>query len=335
MKVAKIYKFICTVLTLSVVTLAVHANTLTVYTYDSFASEWGPGPKLKALFEDQCECQLNFVALDDALAMLGRLKLEGKDSPADVVVGLDLNTLIVAKETGLFGPHDVSISDLTLPIEWNDDVFVPFDYGYFAFVYNSEVVKQPPQSLAELIKNDPEHKLVIQDPRSSTPGLGLLLWIKQIYGNQAPQIWEQLSPSILTVTPGWSEAYGLFLEGEADLVLSYTTSPAYHLIAEQKDNYHAAEFSEGHYIQVETAAMVENSKHPDLARQFLQFLISEQAQNSIPTGNWMYPSALQNDKLPDEFSQLIQPQKTLMISPQDIAQNKKQWINEVVNTLAK
>ena len=48
-----------------------------------------------------------------------------------------------------------------------------------------------------------------------------------------PAIWAGLADNIVTVTPGWSEAYGLFLEGEADMVLSYTTSPAYHLIAEE------------------------------------------------------------------------------------------------------
>ncbi len=335
MKLLTIKHLFCILLTACLSIGAVKANSLTVYTYDSFASQWGPGPKLKSLFEQQCDCELNFVALDDALAMLGRLKLEGQDSLADVVVGLDLNTLVVAKQTGLFASHEINFDGLTLPIEWADEVFVPFDYGYFAFVYNSDVIKQAPKSLAELVENSSEHKLVIQDPRSSTPGLGLLLWIKEVYGDQAAEIWKKLSPSILTVTPGWSEAYGLFLEGEADMVLSYTTSPAYHLIAEEKDNYHAAEFSEGHYIQVETAAMLKSSKNPELAKQFLQFLISEQAQEVIPTGNWMYPSALQSDKLPSEFSQLIQPPNTLIISPDEIAENRKQWIDEVINALAR
>ena len=35
------------------------------------------------------------------------------------------------------------------------------------------------------------------------------------------------------MTQGWSEAYGLFLKGEADMVLSYTTSPAYHIAVEK------------------------------------------------------------------------------------------------------
>ena len=62
-----------------------------------------------------------------------------------------------------------------------------------------------------------------------------------------------MADNIVTVTPGWSEAYGLFLEGEADMVLSYTTSPAYHLIAEDDATKAAALLEEGHYVQIEVA----------------------------------------------------------------------------------
>jgi thiamine transport system substrate-binding protein len=96
-------------------------------------------------------------------------------------------------------------------------------------------------------------KILIQDPRSSTPGLGLLLWVRRPMATEAGEIWEGLSDNIVTVTPGWSEAYGLFLDGEADMVLSYTTSPAYHLIAESDDSKAAAPFDEGHYMQIEVA----------------------------------------------------------------------------------
>src|SRR3546814_1326957 len=60
-------------------------------------------------------------------------------------------------------------------------------------------------------------------------------------------------------TKGWSEAYGLFLEGEAPMVLSYSTSPAYHMIAEDEDRYQAAGFAEGHYMQVEVARSEEHT----------------------------------------------------------------------------
>jgi thiamine transport system substrate-binding protein len=62
----------------------------------------------------------------------------------------------------------------------------------------------------------------------------------KVYGDKAPEAWQKLAAKTVTVTKGWSEAYGLFLKGESDLVLSYTTSPAYHIIAEKKDNYAAA-----------------------------------------------------------------------------------------------
>ena len=66
--------------------------------------------------------------------------------------------------------------------------------------------------------------MIYQDPRTSTPGLGLLLWMQKVYGDKAPEAWQKLAAKTVTVTKGWSEAYGLFLKGESDLVLSYTTS---------------------------------------------------------------------------------------------------------------
>ena len=84
---------------------------------------------------------------------------------------------------------------------------------------------------------------------------------------------QKLAAKTVTVTKGWSEAYGLFLKGKAT-VLSYTTSPAYHMIEEKKDNYAAANFAEGHYLQVEVAARTAASKQPELAEKFLKFMVS-------------------------------------------------------------
>lgn len=66
---------------------------LTVYTYDSFSADWGPGPAVKKAFEAECGCELKFVALEDGVSLLNRLRMEGKNSKADVVLGLDNNLL--------------------------------------------------------------------------------------------------------------------------------------------------------------------------------------------------------------------------------------------------
>lgn len=186
---------------------------LTVYTYESFVSEWGPGPKIKDAFEKVCACTVNFVGVADGVALLNRLKLEGAGSKADVVVGLDTNLVAEAKQTGLFDVSGVDASAAKVPGGYEDDVFVPYDYGHFAIVYDTQTLKSPPTSLKELVEGDPAQKIAIQDPRTSTPGLGLLLWVKSVYGDQAPEAWAKLRKRILTVTPGWSESYGLFTKG--------------------------------------------------------------------------------------------------------------------------
>ncbi|WP_139601878.1 thiamine ABC transporter substrate binding subunit, partial [Escherichia coli] len=282
---------------------------LTVYTYDSFAADWGPGPVVKKAFEADCNCELKLVALEDGVSLLNRLRMEGKNSKADVVLGLDNNLLDAASKTGLFAKSGVATEAVNVPGGWKNDTFVPFDYGYFAFVYDKNKLKNPPQSLKELVESDQNWRVIYEDPRTSTPGLGLLLWMQKVYGDNAPQAWQKLAKKTVTVTKGWSEAYGLFLKGESDLVLSYTTSPAYHILEEKKDNYAAANFSEGHYLQVEVAARTAASKQPELAQKFLQFMVSPAFQNAIPTGNWMYPVA--NVTLPAGFEQLTKPATTL------------------------
>ena len=301
------------------------ADTLTVYTYSSFTAEWGPGPKIKQAFEKECNCTLNLVPLEDGVAILNRLRLEGNHSKADLVLGLDDALISEAKQSGLFVPHPAKLESIKVPGGWQDDTFVPYDYGYFAFVYDKDKLKQPPKSLKELVER-PDLKVIYQDPRTSTPGQGLMLWMKSVYGDKAPAAWAELAKKTVTVTKGWSEAYGMFLDGEADMVLSYTTSPAYHLIAENKPQYQAAAFEEGHYRQVEVAAKLKSAKQEKLAEQFLQFMVSPAFQNEIPTGNWMYPVI--DTPLPKGFEQMITVAKPLAFSSDEVAANRKEWIRE-------
>lgn len=304
------------------------AETLTVYTYESFTAEWGPGPKVEAAFEKECACDLKFVSIADGVAVLNRLKLEGAKTEADIVLGLDTNLTEEAKLTGLFAPDGIDTSDMPVPGTYEDDVFVPYDFAHFAIIYDSEKVKTPPKSMAELIAAPDTAKIVIQDPRTSTPGLGLVLWMKQIYGDKAGEQWAKLKPKVLTVTPGWSEAYGLFTKGEAEMVLSYTTSPAYHQIAEGSSRYKAAAFEEGHYLQIEVAGMTKKGAANPLAAKFLAFMVTPAFQDIIPENNWMMPAGKTTAALNPVFDTLVKPAKTLLYPAKDVADNRKVWIEE-------
>lgn len=286
---------------------------LTVLTYDSFTSEWGPGPAVEKAFEATCACDLQFVAAGDGAALLARIQLEGKTSDADVVLGLDTSLTAAAAATQLFAPHEKNLA-LNLPVDYVDPLFLPFDWGWFAFVYDKTRMPDAPKNFEALAASD--LKIVIQDPRSSTPGLGLLLWVKAAYGDRAAEVWKALSDNIVTVTPGWSEAYGLFLEGEADMVLSYTTSPAYHLIAESDDTKAAALFDEGHYMQIEVAGKLAASDQPELADKFLDFMLTDAFQSAIPQTNWMYPAVTPAAGLPQGFDS-FHPAKSLLMSPDE------------------
>ncbi|HEY4193764.1 MAG TPA: thiamine ABC transporter substrate binding subunit [Mesorhizobium sp.] len=307
---------------------------LTVYTYESFTAEWGPGPQVKKAFEAECGCEVDFVSVADGVALLNRVKLEGASTKADVVLGLDTNLTAEAKATGLFAPHG-SVAETSVPGGWTDDIFVPYDYGYFAVVYDTQAMKNPPKSLKELVEGDPSQKIAIQDPRTSTPGLGLLLWVKSVYGDKAPEAWARLKDRVLTVTPGWSEAYGLFTKGEAPMVFSYTTSPAYHMIAEKTDRYQAASFSEGHYLQIEVAGTTTVGAKNPLSEKFIAFMTGPQFQDAIPETNWMFPAGKTDKPLDPAFDKLVKPAKTLLFSADEVAKNRKAWVDEWLAVMSK
>ena len=305
---------------------------LKVLTYDSFAAEWGPGPAIEAGFEASCACDLQFVTAGDGAAVLARLKLEAGASDADVVLGLDTSLTENASKTNLFAPHGLTLAH-DLPVPFTDPLFVPFDWGWFAFVYDNTKLATPPKSFRDLAASD--LRIVIEDPRSSTPGLGLVMWVKAVYGPESAALWRDLSDNIVTVTPSWDQAYGLFLKGEADMVLSYTTSPAYHLIAEQDATKSAALFDEGHYMQVEVAGMLAASPHPDLARAFLTYLASDAAQAILPTTNWMYPAKTPPTGLPQGFETLIKPLKSLLLSSAEAEALRQAAVEEWQDALAR
>ncbi|MGR3433900.1 MAG: thiamine ABC transporter substrate-binding protein [Shimia sp.] len=301
-------------------TTAAAADTpiLTVYAPDYFASEWGPGPGIEAGFEARCGCDLRFVTGD----VLPRLLLEGARTEADAVIGLATDVSARARATDLFAPHGQDLGALTLPIDWADATFVPFNWSYVAFVYDTTQVAEPPTSFAELLTAPQDLTIIVQDPRTSVSGLALLLWVDALYGDEADAVWEALAPRIRTVTRGWSEAYGLFTDGEAPMVLSYSTSPAYHIVAEGDDTKAAAIFDEGHYAFFELAGRIAGSDQPELAQDFLDYVTSPDFQRMIPETNWSYPAALPRVEWPDAFRALPEPPRAIFYDEETAAERR-------------
>ncbi|MGR3198450.1 MAG: thiamine ABC transporter substrate-binding protein [Paracoccus sp. (in: a-proteobacteria)] len=306
-------------------------RVLTVYASDYIASEWGPGPMIEEGFEAFCDCDLQFVTGD----ILPRILMEGEGTEADVVFGLNTDVTARARASGLFAPHGQDTTGMSLPVEWTDDIFLPYNWGETAFVYDETRLENPPASFDDLLEAPDDLKIVIQDPRSSISGLALLLWVKQVYGDDASEAWAKLAPKVLTVTRGWSESYGLFTEGEADMVLSYTTSPAYHIAAEDDTTKKAAIFPEGHYFMAELAAQVATSDQPELAQQFMDWILTPDFQQTIPLANWSLPAKLPVEDWPQVMRDLPRPDRTLFYSEDEAEALRQPALDEWLRAFAK
>ena len=78
---------------------------LTLYTYDSFNSEWGPGPVVFKRFEEECECKLKVVAPGDSGSMLNRAILEKNNPRADLVLGINNSELDKSFQYEIWEPY--------------------------------------------------------------------------------------------------------------------------------------------------------------------------------------------------------------------------------------
>lgn len=256
-------------------------EVLVVGTYDSFSAEWGPGPVIETEFEKNCNCDVQYVSTSQAGTLANEIFLKDKD----VILGVEMHEFDYTSEN------------------WNI-----YDYGYFSFIYNEETLKDIPNSFEELINHE-NLKIVVQDPRTSPVGLGLLRWMKLTHPDNFPTILKKFNNNVLTYTPGWSEAYGIFLEGKADLVLSYSTSPFYHQEYEDEYKYKAIEFTDGHLVTKEIVYVRPDSEKQKLGKEFVEFMMRDDIQKIIAQMNIMYPARENDNNIPDKMRKLKKPKE--------------------------
>ena len=291
---------------------------ITIYTYDSFVSEWGPGPQIAETFEKSTGIKANFVDCGDAVQVLSRAILEKNNVQADIILGIDNNTAAKTLEADILASYKPKNSDSIIDSELQNqlgtkDKLIPYDYSHFALIFDTRSNLPEPKKLSDLTNPVYKDKIILMDPRTSTPGLGFVAWTRAVFNTEASfkEYWASLKANILSLAPGWSAGYGLFTNGEAPLVISYTTSPAANLEYDKIDYYKALIFEDGHIMQVEGAGILKDAPNRKLAEVFMDFLISEEAQNELPLTQWMYP-VNKNVKLPECYAKAAAtPSKTI------------------------
>lgn len=312
------------------------AKELVVYTYDSFVS-WGPALAIKEKFEALFPgVTLTWVAVGDSSEMLSRLIAELRLGlpTADVFLGLADVELPRALAHNVFQPYDPAripnLADVPSDLIFDPTGHVlPYDHGYVTFVYDSELLPEElvPQTLDDLLRPELKGKIVVTDPRTSSPGLSFLLWTIAHYGEGWLAFWQRLIPNLLTITKGWSEAYDLFLAGEAPLVLSYSTDTAYSYIEHGSLRYRVITPGGEAFRQVEGMGIVRTCRDLDLAHAFLNLVLSVEIQELIPTTQWMFPVNARA-RLPAGYEYAVIPEKPVFLAPELVGEKLEEWLSQ-------
>ncbi|WP_147612897.1 thiamine ABC transporter substrate-binding protein [Treponema pectinovorum] len=310
------------------------AKDVVVYTYDSFCGEWGAGQAIAKKFTEKTGLKVTYVDCGDGVQILSRSVLE-KDNPyVDVILGLDNNLALKAQNEDIlesYKPQGIEEIPENLVAALGDkNLLTPYDYAPFAFIYDTKSKIEPPKSLDDLTNPQYKKKIILMNPRTSTPGLGFVTWTYAAKGKEIEDFWKALKPNILTMAPGWSAGYGLFLNGEAPLVISYSSSAAYHYEYDKTDRYKALIFSDGHIMQVEGAGLAKNAPNKKGAKLFLDFLISKEAQSEIPLKQWMLP-ANKTVELPASYIQACPTLQKLLSYDATLATGAVERIMDILN----
>ena len=303
-------------------------KTLTVYAYDTFCGDWGAASAVIPAFEQATGIKVNLVSAGAAIEVINKVRLEGERTQCDVILGITDD--IADKAYDLLEPYDspyINTVEERLLFDPQNRL-IPFDYGSFAFVYDTEAGIEIPTCLMDLTKEEYRDKVILIDPRTSSVGTGLLMWTYNALGEDWVQWWKTMSRNALTTASGWSSGYGLFTEGEAPLVISYTTSPVYHVMWEETTRYQALLFTDGHEATIEAAGIIRGTTHREEAQAFIDFLLTS-AQIDLANANSMYP-VNGSIELPEAYDYAPVPEKIFTGSSELASSLVQQWTDEIV-----
>ncbi|NGM68700.1 thiamine ABC transporter substrate-binding protein [Natronolimnobius sp. AArcel1] len=320
-------------------------DALRVATYSSMVTgETSAGAWLKETFEEEYDADLRWRVPEAGIDhFIRRGELE-TSLGADVYLGLTAGDLVRIDDALSAGAlferidrevleHDQRIrSDLAFDDPANR--VLPFETGYLSLIFDeNEFGSEPPETFDALLEEDTAGTLLAQDPRTSNPGLAFLLWTIAEYGDDYLEYWQALADNGLEVHDNWSDAYRTYLAGERPLVVSYSSDPVGAAEAGRDLTRHQTTSLEGQYFQVtEGIGVFETTPRPELAYEFIDFVLSETAQAELALRNVQYPAVDEAYvELPAAFDDLgDEPTETQAVTADydDLSVSLPAWLEE-------
>ncbi|MCU1429499.1 MAG: transporter substrate-binding protein [Actinomycetia bacterium] len=317
-------------------------TTVVLMTHDSFAVS----KPVLAAFERASGIKVKVLKAGDAGAELNQAILT-KDHPlADVMFGVDNTFLGRALDNNIFEPYRAGGIDRVSRAFVLDSQHrvTPVDYGDICLNYDKtwfghDGRPPAPTSAGDLVNPAYKGLTVVENPASSSPGLGFLLATIATYGDGGWQTyWANLRKNGVLVDDGWDQAYdGDFTVsgGKRPIVVSYASSPPADVV-----------FSSPHrgvprvgvvytscFRQVEFVGVLRGAKHPNAAQRLVDFMISEPFQRDVPLEMYVYP-VRRDTPLPPVFTKFgaLAPHPAV-IAPSEIGKHRDEWIKTWTNTV--
>ncbi|MEM9148312.1 MAG: Fe(3+) ABC transporter substrate-binding protein [Pseudomonadota bacterium] len=235
-------------------------------------------------------------------ALIERMKAEGANSPADVLLTVDAGRIWRAAEAGLLSPVESTVLDSQIPahLRHPDGLWFGFSQRARIIFFDKAEVSDPPLTYAELA--DPKYKGKICTRSSSNIYmLSLMSSVIEHSGEDAAKAWAEGLYANRARDPQGGDTDQLrgILSGECDIVLSNHYYYARGLAKEVKGLTDGIEgigwvfpnqSSTGAHVNISAGAVAANAPNRENAIKFLEYLAGAQAQEYFSNGNNEYPA---------------------------------------------
>jgi len=310
---------------------------LTVAAYSSFTGEGTAGNWLKSAFESENpETTVAFQTTESGVNEFIQRRSEEAPIDADLFVGLNTGELVRADqqlEDSLFAATSGRIdgiervkSDLDFD---PDGRVVPYDTGYISLVYDEDEVDEP-ATFDSLLEPRYQNGLLTQNAEGSDPGRAFLLWTIAEKGPDGYlDYWSQLADNGVQILSDWGTAYEAYQNEEAPMVVSYSTDQVYYNGDDVDTSRHQVGFlNDQGYANPEGMAQFADADNPELARDFISFMLSEEAQAEIATRNVQFPAVEGVDPGGDFGEFALEPPEAVTYSYDELVGNVGGWIDD-------
>ncbi|MFB6119319.1 thiamine ABC transporter substrate binding subunit [Halosegnis sp.] len=322
------------------------SGTLTVATYPSWVEGEGPaGPWLKKTFEANHEdVTVEYVTPESGVNNYIRRKAEGAPVDADMYVGLNVDHLLrvdAELDEPLFRDVEGDLANggaVKESLRFDPQGrAVPYDTGYIALVFDESAVDRP-STFADLTKDAWSDSLIVENAQSSATGRAFLLWtVKQFGADGYLDYWRALEENGITVLGSWEDAYNAYSNEEKPMVVSYSTDQVYANRYDQDMTRHQVAFlNRQGYANPEGMAVFADADAPKLATEFMDFMLTGEAQGEIAVRNVQFPAIPEAEaNLSEEFARYAKvPDEPVTFTYEDLKGNVDGWIEAWAREIA-